>query len=341
VFGAAVMAASFALSSSTFLGPVLRNLSHKAAVFAVVFSFALWYRNKVNGIYLALAIGVFLSACLFAMLAYTGRRLLLSMAAGPILCVYFMTLRNWRPTRTMGALAIGTLAVFVAGLFYSSFRHYDKRGGRQERTASGIVDQVKQLDTGEVVGNFLESNMLRYISQYAVFYALIVDDLVESNQITVQPLNTLKFIVSYPVPRRLWPNKPKTIGNQISTDILRVSRSVSWGVSIAGHGAYEGGMGVLMLYAFLAAFGLRFLSDPISAQPNNPYLIAILASAAPHVLAWPRGDIAIMSVETIECFVYAIALGVGGRILFGVDRSAQQPPRHLASQPYGQRTLSR
>jgi hypothetical protein len=98
---------------------------------------------------------------------------------------------------------------------------------------------------------------------------------------------------------------------------------VSWGVNVVGHTAYEGGLWVAALYGFLAAVGLRFLDDPLLRQPTNPFMMAVFAAAAPHIVGWPRGDIFVMTVETAECFLFVVILSVSARVLFGTDRSTQ------------------
>jgi hypothetical protein len=56
-------------------------------------------------------------------------------------------------------------------------------------------------------------------------------------------------------------------------------------------------------------------------QPTNPFLIAMLSAAAMHIVAWPRGDLAVMTFEVAECFFFTIALSWTGRFLFGTDKS--------------------
>ena len=61
-------------------------------------------------------------------------------------------------------------------------------------------------------------------------------------------------------------------------------------------------------------------------QPTNPFLIAMLTAASAQILAWPRGDLGIMTNETLESILFALMLGISGRFLFGVDRSWQNAP---------------
>ncbi len=76
------------------------------------------------------------------------------------------------------------------------------------------------------------------------------------------------------------------------------------GVGIAGHGAYEGGVLALMLYAFLLAFGVRILDEPLRLQPANPFLVYMQASAMPHLVAMPRGDLGIMVANVAQSVLF-------------------------------------
>jgi hypothetical protein len=79
---------------------------------------------------------------------------------------------------------------------------------------------------------------------------------------------------------------------------------------------------VAALYAYLAVFGVRMIDDPMRRQPMNPFLLSILATASTHILAWPRGDLANMTIEVAQCFLFAIILGIVGRFFFGTERAA-------------------
>jgi hypothetical protein len=305
----------------TFVGQILINVSHKAMVFACCFSFLLWYRQRLNFAWLALFIAVFLGMCMMAMLAAHGRRLLLSVFAVPIVAVYYYHARNWRPTRTLALICVAGLAVFVFNLMYSAIRHYDWAKGEQ-RTAAGIVKQIGAIGRTDWYSRFARDSLFHF-SQQVVHYALLTDHYVNSGQLEPRPFNTLLFFPSYPIPRRIWPDKPDVLGAIITRDVVRAT--TNWGTSVAGHAAFEGGMIIAVLFGYMAAFGARMFDNPLRRQPKNPFLIAMLATASAHILAWPRGDVTIMTLEIGECFFFAIAMGIGGRIFFGTEQPSQLP----------------
>jgi hypothetical protein len=325
VFCALFICAGFFMRHITFVSQLTSQLSLKAAVFAVVFSFLLWYRDRLNAMWLLFFIGVLLAAGFFSITVSVGRRVLLSVALGPILVVYWTSVRYWKPRNCLAAMTAAAVAVFLLSVAYNQIRFFHHGKSGEERTTSNLLAHVKDLGQSDWTGNFA-ANKLHYFSQYSVHYSLLAERFVDDGRMAPKPLNTLIFLLSLPIPREIWEGKPETVGITMVRDVVG-DASTNWGIGIAGHGAYEGGIPALVLYAFLVAFGIRFLDDPILAQPTNPFLIANFAAAAPHMLMFARGDFGIVAFETIKCFVFMLLIAVGGRILFGTVRTDKRPSR--------------
>lgn len=310
-----------AFRSIAFFGAVVVNVSHKGLIAACVFSFVLWNRNKTNLVWLGLFIFVLLSTCLLAVLASSGRRLVLSVFLAPVIAFYYYQARQWRPVKCFSIIAVALVGVFCLSLFYSMIRHFDRRGEMAERgsrTASGALKAVQNIH-GLVWLEHFTNDMLWGLSQHAVHYGMLTDRFITMGELQVQPLNTFKFMAVYPIPRRIWRDKPVSLGRVITTRVLK--RSTSWGTGVAGHSAYEGGPIVAAMFGYLAAFGIRFFDDPLRRQPTNPFLIAMLSAAAMHVIAWPRGDLSVMTFEVAECIFFTMALSWFCRFLFGTDKT--------------------
>jgi hypothetical protein len=303
-------------------GPVVKNISHKAMIFCVVFAFLLWYRNRINLLWLALFIVIFLSICFVAMLVSGGRRLVLSVFLGPVLVFYFYQARNWRPIKCMSAITVGMVCVFCISLIYSSVRHFDRRGENtvenKDRSAASALNALRNIQGTGWFERFA-NDMLWSLSQHVVHYGMLADHYVRNGDLEAQPLNTFKFMAVYPIPRQLWQNKPRSLGHIITHQMI--GRETTWGTGVAGHSAYEGGLIVAALFGYFAAFGARFFDDPMMRQPTNPFLIAMLSAAAMHIIAWPRGDLAVMTFEVAECFFFTIGLAWLCRFLVGTDKS--------------------
>jgi hypothetical protein len=303
------------------VGPIVVNVSHKAMVFACVFSFVLWYRNRANLLWLGLFIGVLFGTGLLAILASGGRRLVLSVCLAPVIVFYYYRAREWTPIKSLGVVSVCMVVVFCLSLIYSTIRHYDRRGenlGERNRTVAGAIEAVTNVSGFGWFQRFRD-DALWNLSQHTVHYGMLTDYYVRRGTLEAKPFNTFKFIAVYPIPRKIWRDKPESLGRVITHRVL--GRTTTWGTGVAGHAAYEGGLIIALMFGYFAAFGIRFFDDPLLRQPTNPFLIAMLTAAAMHIIAWPRGDLAVMTFEVAECFFFTIGLSWLGRFLFGTDRS--------------------
>jgi hypothetical protein len=293
-------------------------------LFACVFSFILWYRQRTNVVWLGLFLGTFLLMGTLSIVASGGRRLLMSVFFVPIAVFYFYQARNWKPAKAMSAVGVGALCVLLVGIVYATIRHFDRIGVKTERNTAAVMERMKSANISAAVHRFA-SDFLFAFGQQNVHYSMLIDHLIETGQIEAKPFNTFKFLAGYPIPRQVWKNKPLPLGRFVGTDIVPMfarNQGVRWGCGIAGQSVYEGGLITVVMFAYLATFCVRLLDDPLRRQPTNPFLIAMLSAASFHVVAWPRGDLGIMSIEIIECYLFTFALALCGRFLFGADRTS-------------------
>jgi len=323
-------AAAFASTQAVFLGPFVRNVSHKGAVFATVFSFCFWYRDRRNPLLLALFLGVLCYACLFAMMVFGGRRLLLSVASSPLICLYWLRWRHLSPKSNLVRLGLATMVALGVTAFYSTIRHY--RSQSEERaTFARLAESLHSTGFKKAVQE-VSGNTLHYFSQYSAHYSLLTMRLVDDGTVPVEPLNSLAYVFAYPIPRAIWSNKPTSLGGpRLINDILHMPYHTNWGLGAVGDGYQEGGMAVIALYGFLAALGIRILDDAMRRQPDNVFLLAILCASAPHLVAWARGEVSIMTTEILEAFLFAWGLSLMCRFLFGTVNSTNMTgsPNHV------------
>ena len=331
IFCVGLATASLVLKDVFFVGLVLSQLSHKALVCSAVFAIAIWWRTRTSLIWLSTFVVVLIWAMLFSMVVFAGRRLLLSVLMGPVLCVFWMSVRYWNIKRSMSLMAVATVFIFLAGVFYNSIRHFDQGKDAQKRTIGNMLKQVSSLKDRKF--EKVRENKLHYLGQWNVNYSLLAEHYVHTGELVPRPLNTLKFVLAYPIPRSVWPGKPIAIGEIMVHDIVRY-KTTNWGVGIAGHGIFEGGIPALILYAVLLSIGIRLFDDPMRAQPDNPYLISMLAAASPHIVSFPRGDMGTMTLESLECFLFAFMVSVATRFVYGTARGTPLRPSGLARRTF-------
>ena len=338
----AVSIASIAMTQVFFIGPLLLNISQKIIVFAVVFTFCHWFQNKRQIFFLALFVAVFAYFSLFSMVSFVGRRLLLSVVGAPVICIYWLKWRYTSPKNILAGLVVASLLTVCVAGFYSAFRHARTiHGTDSHRTFSTVIDAMMSTGINDAV-DYVTKNTLHFFSQYTGHYALLTIHLVETRDLEVEPLNSLKFLAAYPIPRAVWPGKPNVLGLRMVRDVLRLPVETNWGLGVVGHGWQEGGYAAIMLYGFLIVIVIRLMDDAMRRHPDNRFLLGALCAGAPHMLAWTRGDISVMTVEVLEAMAFAIALSWFCRFLHGTapssaGYSAPQTPNQGFEVPSQQR----
>jgi hypothetical protein len=330
----AVTVATFLFTGVFYLGSLFTNISQKIVVFAVVFTFCHWYQNKRQLPMLALFLGVFAYCGLFAMVTYAGRRMLMSILAAPLFALYWLKWRYYSPKYILAGMAIAGTLVFLGTGFYSTFRHAREIYGSQaNRSFANVIKAMTSTSLNDEI-TYLKNSSLHFFSQYTVHYSLLTIHLVESHEVEVEPLNTIMFVATYPVPRALWPGKPASLGVRIVNDVLRLNVATNWGLGIVGHGWHEGGYAVIILYGVLMVIVIRLMDNAMRRHPDNRFLLATLVAGAPHMLAWTRGDTFSMSAEILEAFMFVWILGVAGRFLFGTESRQNRPTVRQPYQPF-------
>src|SRR3989304_1587375 len=317
----------FLFNGVPILNSIFFNISHKAAVFSTVVSFSYWYRNRVNVAALSLFLGVFGYALLFAMVTFVGRRLLLSVAVAPLIAMYWLKWRYRSPKSNLVWLGLAAFLVFGVAAFYSTIRHASYTTATHERTFSSMVQEIKGTNLNKAI-EVVSRDWLHYLSQYTVHYSLLTIHLVDNGQAEVEPLNTLAFLATYPIPRIVFPAKPAPFSARIVTDVLKLPYITNWGLGIVGHGYHEGGIFVIILYAVFLVIIVRLLDDAMARQPSNVYLIAVLCAASPHFISLIRGDPSNMTAEILEALFFVWGLSLVGRFFVGTSpqtNSSLQP----------------
>ena len=122
--------------------------------------------------------------------------------------------------------AVAGALVFLGTGFYSTFRHAREIYGSQaNRSFSNVIKAMRSTSLNDEI-NYLKTTSLHFFSQYTVHYSLLTIHLVESHEVEVEPLNTLQFVATYPVPRALWPGKPASLGVRMVNDVLRLNVAI-------------------------------------------------------------------------------------------------------------------
>lgn len=313
-----LMALSRVAHHMPFIGPFSLNLAVIGATAACVFSFMLWNRNRSNLGWLAVFFGVFAVCAIYDMLVSGGRRPLMSLCFAPVICIYSTQARNWSRAKLFVVIGLSAVAVLSVGAVYSKFRWYNKQG--EGRTASGVIQQMHKVrETGDLF-SAVKQGGLGYVSQSNALFALLTKRYISQGALTPSPLNTLRVLITYPIPRKWWPAKPQAIGIKVVHETSHIPNT-NWGLGFAGQIAYEGGILAIIVYAALLVVLVRAIDEPVRLQPDNPFLIFLYATVLPNIAGIPRGDVGLFTAQVLQGVLLAMILGYACRLFFGTKQS--------------------
>jgi hypothetical protein len=321
--------------------PLLLRVGLIAPAFALTFALAIWNRGKLNPLSMALVAVVFFAGCYLAFSGGGGRRFLYSLGvAGPV-CFYWWNLRYRRPIVMLSIVAV-VLAVWpIADSAYRVARWYGHSAKtKDDDVGAGARWQIFKdslFSTGE---SFSQSAL--QIGQTTVENMLLTTYIFNEGSsifpdFHVKPLHSLYVLMTMPIPRVLWEDKPVALGISLPYDSRVLSKTTSrtnWGPGIVAHAVHDGGILAIVFYAVVIGMVLRFLDELLVRHPNNIFLIGFLCSASVQIAALVRGDLALMSGLALLCFLYMVALAWATRMVVGVEADWKRlPGGDVAPQP--------
>jgi hypothetical protein len=298
-----------------------------APIFALAFAMAIWRRGKYNPISIALVLGIFLVEAYLAFSKGGGRRPLYSLAATPVICLYWWYFRYWKPTLTLALLSCLLVLAPIADSAYRAVRWQASFGSEAKRESASVGSRWQVFknslfsrsesfgESALQIGHNSVENMLlgTYVytearGQFPLF--------------SVKPLHSLYVIATLPIPRALWEDKPRQIGLTMPFDAGLLNKNVktNWGPGIVTHGFHDGGILALLLYAVLAGGFIRYFDELLVRHPGNPYLMGFLGGASVQIVGFIRGDIATMIPLTMLAFVVFMGLAWVSRFFVGSER---------------------
>jgi hypothetical protein len=282
------------------IGQITNVLGKLLPAASVALFFFCWLRNPVNLIYLAATGAAFLLAIFVALFGAGRHPLFAALIAIPI-AWYWAKWRYQRPAATIGrilALGVGAAIVILA---YSGFRH-DFMGDADSGIAMDRIRQLMkfQLETSGDAESFLQED--------AITVSLLCIEEFHRNG-DPDYFHTLRFVLSNPIPREIWPEKPQALGESLPESLGEFSDGyVNWGPGIIGNAFHDGGLWMAGIYGLLVGGVFRIFDDILRRQPLNPWPIAMLAAMSPKIVAYSRGDIAIYTVELVGLTVITVIM---------------------------------
>lgn len=254
-----------------------------------------WLPRMWNPVYAIPGAALTLASMLISMHLSFGRRDLLSVVLACVWTGYWGYLRDKGNVAIFTRLGgVGSVGVMLLALLSAT------RGEAGELRSVGQI--VSDL-SAEKVSAGIQYMATTQDSGPITLY--LIDT--RPGDFPYDTLHSLKYLVTQPVPRMFWEDKPNALGMDIVTQagVRGLARGFSYGPGLFGHIANDNPMIALPVYAILFAFGIAFMDRVCRLNPTNPFVMIPLGAGLGELMAIPRGEVGLFVFRCLFMFVTA------------------------------------
>ncbi len=257
-----------------------------------------WLPRMWNPLYAIPAGMITLGSMLVSMHLSFGRRDLLSVVLACVWAGYWGYLRdkgNFAVFTRLGS--IGSVGVVLLALLSAT------RGEAGEIRSLGKI--LSDMNSAEVSSGIQHMATVQDSGPITLY---LIDT--RPKDFSYDPLHSLIYLVTQPIPREIWKDKPNALGQDIvyQAGVRGLARGFSYGPGIFGHIANDNPYIALPIYAILFAIALGFLDRVCRLNPTNPFVMIPLGAGLGELMAIPRGE---MGLFVFRCFFMFVTAWFG------------------------------
>lgn len=298
-----------------FIGQLMMQFSLVAPSIAVAVLTVAWFRDRSNVLLLIMLLMAIPLAVGASVAVGGSRRYLMSMLAAVPVSFYWVWLRYKSTPQILAAIGVSiALAVPVLAGF-GAIRHAD----REAKSAASAVERARMVL--EALPKAIKSggSSEGFTGQDSVECALSVIQLLNdgSKIMRVDPLASLWLMITNPIPRSMWEEKPDSVGLHLVSYFGLRGTTANLGLNVVGQAYYDGGIPVLILYAVMMGAFLRYYDELLVRRPGNPLLIGGLVAMSSQLIGWPRGCIGLMGMQIVQSVILVVITAWIARMVFG------------------------
>jgi hypothetical protein len=259
-----------------------------------------WAKDFRNPMLAMIAIFIVIAAAMIMTYQSFGRRPMMGVVLGFGWAIYYAYWRGFpRALMLRRLLLAGIIASLVLTLYTATRKsadQFEKRGFTETVLALSDID-MEGLTSGYV--SILSGQNSGPISMRALeMYG------------ATQPydfLHQVKYLVTMPIPRNIWPGKPQSLAKEIvAQEYIRNKGSgnvYNVGPGIIGHAAHDFPYIALPLYAIALGWMLRIVDERISWSLHRPFVLLPCGAALGQVTALARGETALFVWEALLAII--------------------------------------
>jgi len=261
-----------------------------------------------------MAWAVFIAALGAGVIATTvggsGRRFVLGVFMAVAWMWFYAVLRHRGPVALLARFIPAAVAVIIALAAYDSVRQRGVGAAPGGVDAATRAQQIQELvATRSISDRAFERNLYTDTAGNTMFILETYPGNFE-----FMPLHGLYFIITNPVPRIFWPDKPEGLGH-----ILReqMGTLANLGPGIIGHGWSEMGWLGVAYYAIFFGLVIGVLDRALRDRADNPFFVAIVGVVLGNGVGLARGDTALFVIQILAGVVSAGAVLLALKLAFG------------------------
>lgn len=258
-----------------------------------------------------------------------GRRAMLGVVLAIAWIWFYFSLRDRPPAATVVKLGVLLTCGLLMLLVYAGFRSkgFGEDTARRGYSLSTRFQQFSEAVTNPEVKS--HSVQAAFMSDTATNSMFIMENYPEVYD--YMPLHGFMFVVTNPVPRSFWPEKPRGLGVILQEQLQTYA---NLGVGIIGHGWAEGGMYGVIGYAVFFGLLTAALDNLIRQRVWNPFFMAAIGSSLGNVCALPRGETSLFFLQIMLSFFGVFIVLYPLKFLLGPLLATSSPLLTDSNRPY-------
>ncbi len=185
-----------------------------------------------------------------------------------------------------------------------------------EKLITSPGDVLRQLGSASPFEGLFDFGTGQFTGANSMWIIQTRPDIVEYDT-----LHTMRYVLSHPIPRRFWPDKPGALGQDLPDQarVRLVSKDLNLGPGIIGHIYNDNPWLAFVPYTIAIALILRIFDELIRQRPYNPFVVLPIAVGIGEIIALPRGEAGLFFVRALVYTAAAwVAMSVVARLLMTV-----------------------
>lgn len=240
-----------------------------------------WARRPMNPAAAALMFGVLFLAIAIGITGEFGRRPIVAIAGCLVWGTYYSRWRSLPPATVLVRAAIFGIIPVILVAKYTAVR------GNFYGSSAGPFQRISQIAKGSTMTGVKDLVAGQECAAWSMWLMERYPDTFE-----YRTLHTIKYYFQLPVPRAIYPDKPRTLAEIAwrDADMYDKPEGYTIGPGILGHAGSEGGLPALLLYAVVLGLFVRYFDAVLERSPSQPFVALPIGASLGNMLGLPRGE---------------------------------------------------